>query len=129
MTRRVVITGMGTVNALSCEVREYWQLLCQGKSGVGLIEQIDTTAFKIKFGGEVKNFNASPPLEIKQARHLDRFAQFAMVAGISAIQDSDIEFAKEDPFRCGAIIGSGIGGLGELEDMTHSLVPIGARPE
>jgi len=116
MTRRVVITGMGTVNPLAADVQEYWKALLAGKSGIAPITQFDTAAFKVHFGGEVKNFNPEPLLDSKTARRLDRFSQFAMVASIFAVQDSGIDFAKEDPYRCGTIVGSGIGGLNEFEE-------------
>src|SRR5215471_2260945 len=116
MTRRVVITGMGTVNALSCDMQAFWRALCAGKSGVGPIEQFDTRDFRVHFGGEVKNFHPEDVLEPKAARRLDRFAQFALVAALAAVKDSGLDFGKEDPFRCGVIFGSGIGGLNEFEE-------------
>jgi 3-oxoacyl-[acyl-carrier-protein] synthase II len=78
MTRRVVITGLGTVNSLSNDIPTFWDYLCAGRSGVSLIEQFDTTAFKVHFGGEVKNFVPENHLEGKVAKRLDRFSQFAM---------------------------------------------------
>jgi len=119
MTRRVVITGLGTVNSLSSDVRAFWQGLCAGRSGIGLIEQFDTTGFKVRFGGEVKNFHPEPVIDARAARRLDRFAQFALVAAAAALKDSGLDLAREDPFRCGTIIGSGIGGLNEFEEQ-HS---------
>ncbi len=116
MTRRVVITGMGTVNSLCSDVAGFWSALLAGQSGVGSIEQFDTSAFKVHFGGEVKNFNPEPLVDKKKAHRLDRFAQFALVASHSAVLDSGIDFSKEDPYRCGVIIGSGIGGLNEFEE-------------
>jgi len=114
--RRVVITGMGTVNSLGSEVPEFWRALCAGKSGISQIELFDTSDFKVHFGGEVKNFNPETVIDAKTARRLDRFAQFGQVAAISAMKDSGLDLAKEDPFRCGVIIGSGIGGLMEFEE-------------
>jgi 3-oxoacyl-[acyl-carrier-protein] synthase II len=119
MTRRVVITGMGTVNSLSSELGGFWRALCAGRSGIGLIEQFDTSAFKVKFGGEVKGFDPEAYLDSKTARRLDRFAQFALVASQSAVKDSGIDFSREDPYRVGVIFGSGIGGLNEFEEQ-HS---------
>jgi 3-oxoacyl-[acyl-carrier-protein] synthase II len=116
MTRRVVITGMGTVNSLCSDLRGYWAGLCAGKSGVGYIEQFDTKAHKVKIAGEVKDFKPEPVLEAKAARRLDRFAQFALLAADAALKDSGLDLSKEDPFRCGVIFGSGIGGLGEFEE-------------
>jgi 3-oxoacyl-[acyl-carrier-protein] synthase II len=119
MTRRVVITGLGTVNPLSTDVTAYWRALCAGRSGVGPIEQFDTSAFKVRFGGEVKNWNPETRLDPKTARRLDRFAQFAAVAADAAVKDSGLDFGREDPYRCGVILGSGIGGLNEFEEQ-HS---------
>lgn len=116
MTRRVVITGLGTVNSLSNDIPTFWEYLCAGRSGVSLIEQFDTSAFKVRFGGEVKNFVPENHIEGKAAKRLDRFSQFALVASISAVKDSGIDFSKGDPFRHGVIIGSGIGGLNEFEE-------------
>ncbi|HYV38631.1 MAG TPA: beta-ketoacyl-ACP synthase II [Gemmataceae bacterium] len=116
MTRRVVITGMGTVNSLALDLKSFWHGLCAGKSGVSMIEQFDTSAFKVRIGGEVKNWTAEPKIDAKSARRLDRFAQFALVAAIDAVKDCGLDFSKEDPFRCGTIMGSGIGGLNEFED-------------
>jgi len=116
MKRRVVITGMGTVNPLSSDLKGYWQGLLAGKSGVSLIEQFDTSKHRVKFGGEVKNFEPEKVLEAKNARRMDRFSQFALVAAHSAVKDSGIDFSREDVFRCGVIFGSGIGGFWEFEE-------------
>jgi 3-oxoacyl-[acyl-carrier-protein] synthase II len=120
--RRVVITGLGTVNPLASEVPAFWKGLLEGKSGIGPIEQLDTSAFKVKFGGEVKNFNPEALLEPKAARRLDRFAQFALVAAKSAVKDCGLDFSKEDPYRCGVIVGSGIGGLNEFEEQHRRFI-------
>jgi 3-oxoacyl-[acyl-carrier-protein] synthase II len=120
MTRRVVITGLGTVNSLCSDVPGFWEALLAGKSGVGTIEQFDTSAFKVHFGGEVKNFSLPATVaDSKTARRLDRFAQFALLASVHALRDSGLDLSREDPYRCGCIIGSGIGGLNEFEDQ-HS---------
>src|ERR1700722_16050044 len=116
MTRRVVITGVGTVNPLASDVREFWKGLCAGTSAIGPIEQMDTSPFKVQFGGEVKGFNPEAELDSKVSRRLDRFAQLAILASIYAVRDSGLDFSKEDPFRCGVIVGSGIGGLNEFEE-------------
>src|SRR5437660_8812868 len=109
MTRRVVITGMGTVNPLAHSVPSYWQALVCGKSGIGLLEQFDTSAFKVKFGGEVKNFHPEQSLDGKTVRRLDRYAQFGLLAALEAVKQSGLDFEREDPFRTGVILGSGIG--------------------
>lgn len=116
MTRRVVITGMGSVNPLSSDLKAFWDNLCAGRSGIGPIEQFDTSAFKVRFGGEVKNFNAEEYLDSKTVKRLDRYSQFAMVAALFAIKDSGLDLSQLDPYRCGVMLGSGIGGLNEFEE-------------
>ena len=85
-------------------------------SGIGRSRCSTPSAFKVHFGGEVKDFDPEAGIDAKAARRLDRFAQFALVAAAEAVEDSGIDFAKEDPFRCGVIVGSGIGGLNEFEE-------------
>ncbi len=125
MTRRVVITGIGTVNPLALDVAGYWRGLCAGRSGIGPITLFDTTAFKIGFAGQVHDFKPDAYLGAYEARRLDRFSQFAMVAGQEAVKDSGIDFAKEEPFRCGVIIGTGIGGMTEYEEQHIRLIQKG----
>jgi 3-oxoacyl-[acyl-carrier-protein] synthase II len=114
--RRVVITGMGTVNPLANDVPTYWRGLLAGRSGVGRITLFDPSAFKVHFAGEVKDFHPETVLNPKDVRRMDRFTQFAIIAAIQAVADSGIDFTKEEAFRCGTIIGSGIGGLNEFEE-------------
>jgi 3-oxoacyl-[acyl-carrier-protein] synthase II len=116
MTRRVVVTGLGTVNPLAHSVPDYWAGLLAGRSGIAPITLFDTSAFKVHFAGEVKSWSTDGKLEPKLAKHLDRYSQFALVAANEAIKDSGIDFAKEDPFRCGSMVGSGIGGLFTWEE-------------
>src|SRR5262245_17643571 len=111
MTRRVVITGLGTVNPLALNVPDYWRRLLAGESGIAPITLFDTKDFKVHFGGEVKNFDPSVAIDPKTVRRLDRFTQFGLVAAAQAVQDAGLDFSKENPFRCGCIFGSGIGGL------------------
>src|SRR5262245_56909651 len=116
MTRRVVLTGLGTVNPLSLDLKGYWDGSRAGRSGIAPIQQLDVSAFKVKFGGEVKGFDPDSLLDSKTARRIDRFTQFAMAAAIGAVADSGLDFGKEDAHRCGCIVGSGIGGLSEFEE-------------
>src|SRR5947199_4848069 len=113
--RRVVVTGLGTVNPLGLSVPAYWQGLLAGNSGVAPITRIDVSAYKVRFGGEVKHFTPEPVLDTKEARRLDRVSQFAVVATDQAVKDSGIDLSKLDPFRAGVILGTGIGGLAEFE--------------
>jgi 3-oxoacyl-[acyl-carrier-protein] synthase II len=123
--RRVVITGLGTVNPIGMNVPEYWRGLLAGTSGIAPITHFDTTAFKVKFGGEVKNFRPEPVVDARTARKIDRFVQLALVATAEAVADSGLDFSKEDPFRCGCILGSGIGGMSEFEDGHSTLITKG----
>ena len=125
MRRRVVVTGLGTVNPLGLNVPQYWQGLLAGNSGIAPIALFDTARFKVKFAGEVKGFNPAPLLDVKAARRLDRFSQFAVVAADQAIKDSGLDLSKLDPFRAGVILGSGIGGLNELEEQHKILLDKG----
>ena len=115
MKRRVAITGIGAVTSLSCKVDDLWQKLVDGQSGVHELKAFDTTEHKVHFGGEVQQWSPEDYVAPKELKRLDRFTQFAMVAGIDAVTDSGIEFDSLDPFRCGVIVGSGIGGLTEIE--------------
>lgn len=121
MPRRVVITGMGVVTALGDTVDRFWSSLCAGQSGVGPLTLFDTTEFKVHFGGQVRDWDPVARFGSKEARHLDRFAQFAMAASIAAVDDSGIDFNTFEPESCGVVIGSGIGGLNEFETQ-HSIM-------
>ncbi len=121
MKRRVVVTGLGCVTPLACDVDLLWQSVLEGKSGIHPLTVIDTTRHKVRFGGDVTNFSPGVTVEAKDVKRLDRFTLFAMFAGYHAVQDSGVDFNKEDPFRCGAILGSGIGGLNEIEEQMFRL--------
>lgn len=121
MKRRVVVTGLGCVTPLACDVDLLWQSVLEGKSGIHPLTVIDTTRHKVRFGGDVTNFSPGITVEAKDVKRLDRFTLFAMFAGYHAVQDSGVDFNKEDPFRCGAILGSGIGGLNEIEEQMFRL--------
>jgi 3-oxoacyl-[acyl-carrier-protein] synthase II len=115
MKRRVVVTGLGCVTSLALNVEDLWQAILAGKSGVHPLSIVDTTNQKVKFGGDIPNFDPGPSCDPKEAKRLDRFSLFAMAAAYQAVNDCGIDFSKEDSFRCGAILGSGIGGLNEIE--------------
>ncbi|GIW76031.1 MAG: 3-oxoacyl-[acyl-carrier-protein] synthase 2 [Phycisphaerae bacterium] len=115
--RRVVITGLGLVTSLGESVEEVWESLCSGRSGIKPVTRFDFSDFPVRFGGECTDFDVTRyDVDTKEARRLDRFAQFALAASISAIKDSGIDFKSEDPYRCGVLIGSGIGGIETLEE-------------
>src|SRR5436309_4927028 len=123
--RRVVITGMGVVTALGDTLDRFWSALCAGRSGVSMLTLFDTTEFKVHFGGQVHGWDPVARFGVKEARHLDRFAQFALAASIAAVADAGIDFAKYPPHTCGVIIGSGIGGLNEFETQHTAMMQKG----
>jgi 3-oxoacyl-[acyl-carrier-protein] synthase II len=123
--RRVVITGMGVVTALGDTLERFWHALCAGRSGIGPLTLFDTTEFKVRFGGQVHDWDPVARFGVKEARHLDRFAQFAMAGAISAVEDSGIDFSALPPHACGVIIGSGIGGLNEFETQHTAMMQKG----
>lgn len=125
MQRRVVITGMGTVNALGMELNGFWNRICEGHSGISGIEGFDPAPYRTRFGGQVKDFDASDFMSHKQIRRVDRFTQFAIAAGMKAVEDSGITMEEENPHRCGVIVGSGIGGLDEIEAQHSKLIESG----
>ncbi len=115
MKRRVVVTGMGAVTSLGCKVDELWTRVCNGESGVGLLERLDVANYRVRIGGEVRNWSVDGYIQAKDIKRFDRFVQFAQVGGVNAVADCGIDFAKEDPWRCGVVLGSGIGGLETIE--------------
>ena len=119
--RRVVITGMGVVTSLGEGLDRFWQALCAGQSGVGELTLFDTTEFRVHFGGQVRDWDPAARFGVKEARHLDRFAQFALAAAIAAVDDSGINFSVLPQENCGVLIGSGIGGLSEFESQ-HTIM-------
>jgi len=117
--RRVVLTGLGTVNPVAHNVPDFWSGLLAGKSGIRPIQRFDTSeGYSSRIGGEVLEWDGVPADVVgpREARRMDRFTQFACAAAIEAVRDSGVDFATEDVNRCGVIVGSGIGGLKELEE-------------
>lgn len=115
MERRVVITGLGAITPIGNNVNEFWNGIKQGKCGIDKIKNFDSTNFKVKLAGEVKGFNPDEIFGRREARRMDRFSQFAVVATREAWNDSGLDKEKEDMTRVGVIIGSGIGGLETIE--------------
>ena len=113
--RRVVITGMGTVNPLGQSVSEFWDNIKANKNGLSYIDQFDTADFPVKVVGAVRNFDSSRYIDKKEARRMDRFTQFALCSSIQALEMAGSDFKDIDPFRAGVIIGVGIGGLNLTE--------------
>lgn len=118
--RRVVITGLGVISPVGNSIKEAWDNILAGKSGISRITRFDPAAFASHMAGEVKNFDPTEYISPKDARRMDIFIQFGMAAGIQAFRDSGIEVTEANAERIGINIGSGIGGLPLIED-THSV--------
>jgi 3-oxoacyl-[acyl-carrier-protein] synthase II len=114
--KRVVVTGLGAVTPIGNDVETTWKNALAGTSGAGPITLFDSTNFKTQFACEVKDFDISALLDRKEARKLDRYAQFAVYAAHEAVLDSELDFAKEDCDRVGVIFASGIGGIKTFDD-------------
>jgi len=112
--RRVVITGLGWVTSLGMDVGQVWGKLIAGESGVKMLMRFDTAQYSTKFGGEVSDWEGGPHLEKRDTKRMDRFAQFAVNASIDAVNDAGLDLKTENPWRCGSIIGSGVGGIEEF---------------
>lgn len=122
MERRVVITGMGAITPLGNNVETYWENLKNGVLGIDFIKNVDTTNFEVKIAAEVKDFNPEPVIDKKEARRLDRYAQFAMVAADQAIKDAKLDLDSIDKKRFGVYVGSGIGGISTIETDVSNVV-------
>lgn len=127
MERRVGITGIGAITPVGNNVPEYWEALSQGKSGIEKTTLFDVSQFTSQIAGEVKDFEPEKYIDKKEARRMDRFAQFAMAASSEAIQDSKLDLSQEDTKRIGVLLGSGIGGLGTIEKEHKVLLAKGPR--
>ena len=114
--KRVVVTGLGALTPIGNNIEEYWDGLVNGKSGCAPITSFDSEKFKTKFACELKGFNPLDHFDRKEARKLDKFAQYALVASEEAIKDSGFDLEKVDNFRVGVIWGAGIGGIQTFQD-------------
>lgn len=113
--RRVVVTGMGAVTPIGIGIDAFWDGVQQGKTGFGPITGFDTTDYKCKLAAQVTDYNPTQSMDKKAARRMERFSQFAVTAAGEALQDAALDMEKEDPFRVGCAIGSGIGSLQAME--------------
>lgn len=125
--RRVVVTGLGMLSPVGNTVESTWTALLAGQSGISLIDHFDTTAYATKFAGLVKDFNSEDFISRKDARKMDAFIQYGIAAGMQAMQDAQLDITEANASRIGAAIGSGIGGLGLIEENHSSLVNGGPR--
>lgn len=113
--KRVVVTGMGAITPIGLNTEEYWESLKAGKIGFGEITQFDTTDFKVKVAASVKGFEGKNYMDVKSARRMELFCQYAVAAAKEAMQQSGIDMETEDPYRVGCAIGSGVGSLQAME--------------
>jgi 3-oxoacyl-[acyl-carrier-protein] synthase II len=125
--RRVAITGLGCITALAESADGLFNALCEGQSGVSLIESFDASEHPVKFGGEIKDFDVTRYIDQREGKRMDRFTQFAVAAAGQAVKNSGLDFSREDPYRAGSIVGTGIGGIKEIEDQHIRLLNKGPR--
>ncbi|GAB3314273.1 beta-ketoacyl-ACP synthase II [Haliea atlantica] len=125
--RRVVVTGLGMVTPVGLTVAETWENILAGKSGAAAIEAFDVSAYSTRFSASVRNFDIEPYFSAKDARKMDVFVQYGMAAGIQAMQDAGLEISEEMAPRAGAAIGSGIGGIGQIEKNSEIVANSGPR--
>jgi 3-oxoacyl-[acyl-carrier-protein] synthase II len=114
--RRVVVTGLGIVSPVGSTVKSAWETILRGESGIGPITRFDVSAFPVRFGGAVRDFDVNQYISPKDARRMDEFMHYGVAAGMQAVVDSGIDFTKVDTNRCGAVMGACIGGLGTIEE-------------
>lgn len=126
--RRVVVSGMGVITPIGLSIDEYWNSLIEGRSGIDRISRFDVSRYTSQIAGEVRDFNTEQfDIDTKKARRIDVFVQYALAAAKEAFESSGIDMEKEDPFRCGAVIGSGIGGLKTVENEHIKLLEKGPK--
>lgn len=115
MKRRVVVTGLGAITPIGNNVADFWAGVKEGKVGIGPITRFDASEYKVKIAAEVKDFVAKEHMDFKAAKRMELFSQYAVAAAKEAYEDAGLDIEKEDPFRAGVIVGSGIGSLQQVE--------------
>lgn len=126
--KRVVVTGLGALTPVGNTVPEFWNNLLNGVSGAGPITHFDASKFKTQFACEVKNFNAADHIDRKEARKMDLYTQYAVVAAKEAVTDAGIDVEKEDLNKVGVILGVGIGGIHTFEEEVAGYEKTKKRP-
>lgn len=125
--KRVVVTGLGMVSSVGHNVEDTWQAILAGKSGVSPISSFDVSSFATQISASVRDLDITPYLDAKEARKLDLFIQYGMAAGVQAMTDSGLQVDEANAGRYGCVIGSGIGGLGSIEDTAITIKERGPR--
>src|SRR5712672_2800018 len=124
--RRIVVTGLGVITSMGESVDGMWDRICAGESGIKMITRWDTSSYPVRFGGECTDFDVTKyGVDFREAKRLDRFGQFGVAASVNAVKDAGLDFKKENPYRCGVLIGSGIGGIETLEEQNKILIERG----
>lgn len=123
--RRAVITGMGAITPLGCDVDDFWAAVTAGKSGVGVIDTFDVSTYPCRIGGLARDFDPVRALSAKMANRFERFALMAMAASEDAAKDAGLDMAKEDPARVGVVLGTGNGGISALKEYARVLIEKG----
>ena len=113
--KRVVVTGMGAITPIGLNTEEFWESLKTQKTGFGEITQFDTADFKVKVAASVKGFQGKDYMDVKSARRMELFCQYAVAAAKEALEQSGIDMDAEDPYRVGCAVGSGVGSLQAME--------------
>ncbi len=125
MARKVAVTGLGIVSPLGCRVDTVWNRLLNGESGIGPITYFDTTLFDAKIAGQVKEFDVDAFIPKKEQRRMDPFCHYGIAAAKMAVSDSGLDMAKEDPWRVGVVVSSGIGGFQVVEVQCNNFLQKG----
>ena len=125
MKRRVVVTGMGAITPIGNDVDSFWNHVKEGKVGIDYITRFDTTEYKVKVAAEVKDFVAKNYMDFRSAKRMELFSQYAVAAALEAMKDAGLEMEKEDPFRVGVIVGSGVGSLQCAENAEQKILEKG----
>ncbi|MFR2364568.1 MAG: beta-ketoacyl-ACP synthase II [Eubacterium sp.] len=123
--RRVVVTGMGAITPIGNSVDEFWQGIKAGKVGIDEITKFDTTDYSVKLAAEVKDFVAKERMEFKAAKRMSPFSQYAVCAAKEALEQSGLDLTKEDPYKVGVSVGSGVGGMKDMEEENKKLLERG----
>ena len=123
--RRVVVTGMGAITPIGNSVDEFWQGIKAGKVGIDEITKFDTTDYSVKLAAEVKDFVAKERMEFKAAKRMSPFSQYAVCAAKEALEQSGLDLTKEDPYKVGVSVGSGVGGMKDMEEENKKLLEKG----
>ena len=123
--RRVVVTGLGVITPIGNSVSEFWSGIKAGRVGIGPITRFDASEFRVKIAAEVKNFAAGEYMDAKSVRRMELFSQYAVAAAKEAYRDAGLDMQKEDAFRAGVIVGSGVGSLQQMEQNYNKILKRG----